>query len=223
MLERGSPRSSPPPPSILSPLSFSFSSLSAHASNQKQTQKKQATTLRAARRSLPAFALAHIGLSVGYARHFLPLATLALNMADAALAAPLRGRRLLRDARRGEDADADAAAARPVFAWTVNRECRMRWALRQNLRRPAAAAAAPRAVVDGVVTDDPARFHALCRRFEDELAALAPPPPRPSPARAARAVLAALVLHLVCELVFLYRRFWLRRLDYLQRPAPKRY
>ncbi|KAM4066159.1 glycerophosphoryl diester phosphodiesterase family protein [Hirsutella rhossiliensis] len=180
-----------------------------------------ASTILAARRSLPSFPLAHIGFSLSYARHFLPpLANLALNMAENALVAPLRGRRMLLDA---------AAARRPVFAWTVNSERGMRWAIRQNLGLSrgvadggadgGAAQMARPALVDGVVTDDPALFLDLCRRYEDELESKAPPPPAAPLTHTLAVVLRFLLGQLLFKLVFLYRRFWLHKLDYLPRPV----
>lgn len=190
-----------PPPSPLPP-----SCVRASAQHAPGTQ---ASTVLAARRSLPAFALAHIGFSLSYARHFLPVANLALNVAENALVAPLRGRRLLR-----------AAACRPVFAWTVNSERAMRWAVRQNARRRAPDGQPPGpALVDGVVTDDPALFLQLCRRYEDELESRAPPPAADSFAGIIARALRFLVGQLLFKLLFLYRRFWLRKLDYLPHPV----
>lgn len=46
------------------------------------------------------------------------------------------------------------AAGRPVFVWTVNQRPYMRWCVRKH--------------VDGVVTDDPALFRAMCDEWEDD-------------------------------------------------------
>lgn len=45
-------------------------------------------------------------------------------------------------------------AHKPIFAWTVNKPILMRWCVRNNL--------------DGVVTDDPAKFKEVCDRWEDD-------------------------------------------------------
>lgn len=45
------------------------------------------------------------------------------------------------------------AIHKPIFAWTVNKPILMRWCVRNDL--------------DGVITDDPAKFKQICDRWED--------------------------------------------------------
>lgn len=141
-----------------------------------------ASTLLAARRLLPSHATAHIGTSHRYAQTFTAkLPTLALNLAYTAV---------------------PPKTSQPLYAWTVNDEATMRWALRHPC-------------VDAVVTDDPARFRALCARVEDELAGRV--------AARSMGVWASLAwrwdwacVRVWHRLVFCYRRFWLRKLDLLR-------
>ncbi|POR32619.1 Phosphatidylglycerol phospholipase C [Tolypocladium paradoxum] len=161
-----------------------------------------ATTMHAAQRTLPAFPRAHTGYSLSYARHFLPQRGLAFNMAHHALLAPLCGRRFMRALRDRR---------RALFVWTVNAERPMEWCLRQNL--PPAGGGAAR-LVDGVVTDDPALFLAVCERFEDELDGLAERR-RTTALEAARMAVSVLLRHVLFGLLFVYRRFVQRKLDYM--------
>lgn len=92
----------------------------------------------------PGYPISNIGFSVSYARHFLAIPNVSFNMLLPMLIAP-GGRRFLRDAR---------AAKRLVYAWTVNEWDRMEWCIRRQL--------------DGVITDDPAKFLRVCEEFEDD-------------------------------------------------------
>jgi hypothetical protein len=56
-------------------------------------------------------------------------------------------------------AAAPDAATRRLFVWTVNEPFWMRWAVKQG--------------VDGVITDDPAKYLDVVGRYEEELAAAA--------------------------------------------------
>jgi phosphatidylglycerol phospholipase C len=112
----------------------------------------QASALKASRKTLPDYPVAHIGYSLSYARHFLPLPNVGFNMAYHTLVRPYQGRRFMRDVH---------AAGRPLFAWTVNNPRWMRWFVERNL--------AGQALVDGVVTDDPKLYLDVCRRFEEEM------------------------------------------------------
>ncbi|RDA83143.1 hypothetical protein CP532_3191 [Ophiocordyceps camponoti-leonardi (nom. inval.)] len=146
-----------------------------------------ASTILAARHHLPSHALAHIGTSPSYARHFIPhLPSLSLNMAYTSI--PFLPSPVL--------------TSRPVFAWTVNSEQTMRWAIRHG-------------AVDGVITDDPAAFRALCRRYELEVAGRLTPPPSPPLRRSLSRAWDWCRVLFWHKVVFLYRRFWLKRLDYL--------
>ena len=185
----------------------------------------QAALMEAASETLPAFPLAHIGYSLSYARHFLPVPGLSFNMAQAALLAPLRGRAFMRALR---------ARGRSLFVWTVNTERGMEWCIRQNTSLPtpkksqtqdqnAAANAAtllgPR-LVDGVITDDPKLYLAVCRRFEDQLDGRTRPT-RPATARETmRFVMHVIARQLFFKCMFVYRRFWQNKLDFMHERAP---
>ncbi|PHH80147.1 hypothetical protein CDD80_2685 [Ophiocordyceps camponoti-rufipedis] len=142
-------------------------------------EKRIASTLLAARRLLPSHATAHIGTSHRYAQTFTArMPTLALNLAYTAV---------------------PRKTSQPLYAWTVNDEATMRWALGH-------------ACIDAVVTDDPARFRALC---EEELAGRV--------VARRMGVWAGLCwrwdwacVRVWHRLVFWYRRFWIRKLDLLR-------
>lgn len=147
----------------------------------------QAAFLSESRKHLPEFKQAHVGFSTTYARAVLrhlpnlapllrgsgPPATetgtetetptysssssIQISMLRFALASPLGlgGARFVREMR-------DARV--PLYAWTVNGDDWMRWAVRLRL--------------DGVITDDPARFLEVCAEIaqEDEAKAEGKPP-----------------------------------------------
>lgn len=85
-------------------------------------------------RYLPGFPISHIGFSTLIASYFFTVPNVSFNMAQAILMNPW-GRLFIRKAQND---------GRPVYAWTVNEESRMRWDIRHGL--------------DGVVTDDPKLF-----------------------------------------------------------------
>ncbi|RDA89962.1 hypothetical protein CP533_6677 [Ophiocordyceps camponoti-saundersi (nom. inval.)] len=152
-----------------------------------------ASTMLAARRLLPNYSLAHIGTSASYARHLLrPMPSLALNMAYTAI--PFLP---------SFSSSSAVVSGRPLFAWTVNSESTMRWAIRHG-------------AIDGVITDDPAAFRALCRRHELELAGRLLPPPPPSGRRSLSLAWDWCRVLFWHKVIFLYRRFWLMKLDYFK-------
>jgi tubulin gamma len=85
-------------------------------------------------RYLPGFPVSHIGFSTLIASYFFAVPNVSFNMAQVILMTPW-GRLFIRKAQND---------CRPVYAWTVNEESRMRWDIRHGL--------------DGVVTDDPKLF-----------------------------------------------------------------
>ena len=87
----------------------------------------------------------HIGFSVSYARHFFTVPNVGFNMLLPTLVAP-GGRKFLKDARE--------IYHRQVLAWTVNDVDRMEWCIRRGL--------------DGVITDDPAKFLEVSEKFDAE-------------------------------------------------------
>lgn len=85
-------------------------------------------------RYLPGYSVSHIGFSTLVASYFFTVPNISFNMAQAVLMTPW-GKAFIRKAQCDD---------RPVYAWTVNEEARMRWDIRQGL--------------DGVITDDPKLF-----------------------------------------------------------------
>ena len=94
-------------------------------------------------RYLPGYSVSHIGFSIAYASHFFAVPNISFNMYQAALMLPW-GRAFIRKAQRDR---------RPVYAWTVNEERRMRWGIRQG--------------IDGVITDDPKLFLEVRRGWHE--------------------------------------------------------
>ncbi|KAF1962142.1 tubulin-domain-containing protein [Byssothecium circinans] len=94
-------------------------------------------------RYLPGFSISHIGFSILYATHFFTVPNVSFNMLQAVLMTPW-GRAFTRKAQYDK---------RPVFAWTVNEERRMRWDIRHGL--------------DGVITDDPKLFLEVRRGWHE--------------------------------------------------------
>lgn len=92
---------------------------------------------------LPTFPISHIGFSIPYARQFLSVTNVSFNMLQKTLIVPYFGKRFMRDVKH---------KGRPIFAWTVNEEDMMRWCISQGL--------------DGVITDDPKKFLAVCEDWE---------------------------------------------------------
>ncbi|TVY31196.1 Phosphatidylglycerol phospholipase C [Lachnellula hyalina] len=93
---------------------------------------------------LPKYPIVHIGASISYARQFLKVPRVSLNMLLMVMVGP-RGNALIRDARK---------ANRSVFLWTVNEEPWMKWSIKKG--------------VDGVVTDDPKKYLEICKTYEGE-------------------------------------------------------
>ncbi|KAK7427103.1 hypothetical protein QQZ08_006372 [Neonectria magnoliae] len=127
-----------------------------------------ASFLKAARRLLPTYPLAHISASLLYSHHFLRIPNLGFNMNQKSLLG-FPGAMFLREIQRSD---------KLLVTWTVNEPRWMEWCIRQNLRRPRKGRtskelegevdAAP-ALIDGVITDDPRLYLKVCEQFEDEL------------------------------------------------------
>ncbi|ORY13129.1 PLC-like phosphodiesterase [Clohesyomyces aquaticus] len=94
-------------------------------------------------RYLPGFPVSHIGFSILYASHFFSVPNVSFNLLQGVLMTPW-GKAFIRKAHCDN---------RPVFAWTVNEEKRMRWDIRHN--------------IDGVITDDPKKFLQVRRGYHD--------------------------------------------------------
>jgi tubulin gamma len=94
-------------------------------------------------RYLPNFPVSHIGFSILYASQFFWVPNVSFNMLQAVLMLPW-GRAFVRKAQYDK---------RPVYAWTVNEERRMRWGIRHGL--------------DGVITDDPKLFLEVRRGWHE--------------------------------------------------------
>lgn len=94
-------------------------------------------------RYLPEFSVSHIGFSTVVASFFFTVPNISFNMQQGVLMTPW-GKLFVRKAQ---------CDGRPVFAWTVNEESRMRWDIRHGL--------------DGVITDDPKMFLEVRRNWHE--------------------------------------------------------
>lgn len=92
---------------------------------------------------LPGFSVSHIGFSTLIASLFFNVPNISFNLNQSILMTPW-GKLFVRKAQRDR---------RPVYAWTVNEESRMRWDIRQGL--------------DGVITDDPKLFLEVRRGWHE--------------------------------------------------------
>lgn len=113
---------------------------------------QQATFIKAARRILPAYSLAHISYSIYYSHHFSSLPNLGFNIAYPIVALPFTGW-FLRNAQKSD---------RPSFTWTVNDEYWMEWCLRQNQHVPEGQ----KMLIDGIITDDPMELSGVIERSQ---------------------------------------------------------
>ncbi|KAL1297447.1 hypothetical protein AAFC00_004975 [Neodothiora populina] len=91
---------------------------------------------------MPGFPITHIGFSLAYARQFLAVPNLSFNMLLPILIAP-GGKKFIRECKK---------AKRPVLAWTVNAEDKMKWCIHHE--------------IDGVLTDNPKLFLDVCRKYD---------------------------------------------------------
>lgn len=91
---------------------------------------------------LPGFPVSHIGFSTIYANQFFKVPNVSFNMFFATLYTYM-GRRFIKKCKEN---------GRPVFAWTVNEEDKMRWSIKKQL--------------DGVITDDPKLFLEVCEEYD---------------------------------------------------------
>ncbi|GAB0133882.1 hypothetical protein EsDP_00002276 [Epichloe bromicola] len=164
-----------------------------------------ASVLQACRGTLPAFPLVHIGYSLSYARHFLPVPHVSFNLAFHTLVRPFYGRRFMRHL---------AGLDRPLYAWTVNHPRWMRWCIRQNVLLLDGSPGSAKAI-DGVVTDDPRLYLDMCKRYEDELDGRVGEAPRASFGEAVGLLLDIVRRHFVTKLFFWYRRHVEGKLDHL--------
>lgn len=92
---------------------------------------------------LPGYSVSHIGFSTLIASYFLTVPNVSFNLNQNILMTPW-GKLFIRKAQCDQ---------RPVYAWTVNEESKMRWDIRQGL--------------DGVITDDPKLFLEVRRAWHE--------------------------------------------------------
>lgn len=104
-----------------------------------------AAHLRLCHELLPDFAVAWIGITLALAREPLKIPNVAMNMRQEPLYG-FGGRCFIRECQAG---------GRPLYAWTVNKEAWMRWAIGTKL--------------DGVITDDPRKYLWVCDKYRQEL------------------------------------------------------
>jgi hypothetical protein len=95
---------------------------------------------------LPGFPVTHIGFSLLYANHFFHVPNVSFNMLQSVLMTPW-GSAFIKKAKCHE---------RPIFAWTVNDEKRMKWGIRKEL--------------DGIITDDPRLFLEVRKGWHEGMA-----------------------------------------------------
>lgn len=100
-----------------------------------------AAHLRLCHEALPDFAIAWIGITIPLAREYLRVPNVAMNMRQEPLYG-LGGRCFVRECQ---------ARGRPLYAWTVNEEGWMRWAIGKRL--------------DAVITDDPRKYLEVCETY----------------------------------------------------------
>ena len=91
---------------------------------------------------LPDFPICFIGFSTLYASQFLAVPNISFNILYSVLMGPIGSSFIKKCKKYGH----------PVFAWTANEESIMRWCIRKEL--------------DGVVTNDPAKYLEVCEEFE---------------------------------------------------------
>lgn len=161
-----------------------------------------ATFLKAARKHLPTFPVVHISFSLGYTQHFLPQPNMGANMLMRRLVGP-RGPSFMR------------SVDGPLLVWTVNAPESMEWCLANNLREEENG----QGLIDGVITDDPALYVAVCKRWEDQQDGIVALPPKPTFAQivtnSLRGAASYVWVESMCKLFFLVRRFWNGKFDYL--------
>lgn len=90
---------------------------------------------------LPGFPVSYIGWSPYYASSFHAVPNISFNIMNQSLLGPI-GDWFVRKSKK---------LGRPIYAWTVNQEKMMRWSIQNQ--------------VDGVITDDPAMFLAICKNW----------------------------------------------------------
>lgn len=102
----------------------------------------------------------------------------------------------------------------PLLVWTVNSRKAMEWCLDANL-------AQHNGVIDGVITDDPKEYLAVCKRWEDEQDGRVARAPPLGIVQALRArledTLEFVWVQGACTFFFLVRRFWAGKMDYLKK------
>lgn len=107
-----------------------------------------------------------------------------------------------------------AGMDRPLYAWTVNHPRWMTWCIRQNVvLRGEGSPGSAKAIIDGVVTDDPSLYLDVCRRYEDELHGEARR--RASWGEAVGLLVDLVKRHVAAKLFFWYRRHVEGKLDHL--------
>ncbi|KAJ9392875.1 hypothetical protein DTO063F5_12 [Paecilomyces variotii] len=93
---------------------------------------------------LPEYPITHIGFNVDYARQFLQIPSVNINMFQTLIIGP-RGNALLQEVKKQKP-------DRSILLWTVNEESWMKWSIGQE--------------VDGVITDDPKKYLEVCESYD---------------------------------------------------------
>lgn len=149
-----------------------------------------------ARKVLPGFGVAYIGVSWLYAKRFFGVPGVHFNLLQKSLVGPAGGR-FMRAARR---------EGRAVFVWTVNEEEWMEWGVRKG--------------VDGVITDDPKLFLDVCERFRDPGQAGAVRVGKTTTSKRIRLYVEAAVVQVLSVVLSLLLRFPKNKLGEERKPGP---
>ena len=158
--------------------------------------RQQATFLKAARRILPTYAVAHISYSLFYSRHFSSLSNLCFNIVWFRIAFPFSSW-FLRSAQKND---------RPLFTWTVNDEYWMEWCLRQNEH----VQDGHKMLIDGIITDDPTELADVIERVQVDKELQ-----KPSTAgEMGRRWWTLYFLNAAASVYFLLRRYYHGKMDY---------
>jgi phosphatidylglycerol phospholipase C len=152
--------------------------------------------ISAAAEHLPRYSLSLICADPAYARQFLEVPRVSFNINQNVLMGPL-GQGFIEEAR---------AARRQIYVWTVDERNLMRWSIQHG--------------VDGVVSNEPGRFHEVCDAWEKEHAdGLKPAAKKIRVTVGQRMRILAIALYVKCFGWYYRRKFSspLERVDFDQR------
>ncbi|CAG7917946.1 unnamed protein product [Penicillium olsonii] len=152
--------------------------------------------ISAATEHLPRYSLSLICADPSYARQFLEVPRVGFNINQKVLMGPL-GKGFIEEAR---------AARRQVYVWTVDEPNLMRWSIEHE--------------VDGVVSNEPGRFHEVCDEWEREHSDLKIVPQKTRISLKQRMEVLAIALYIKC-FGWYYRRKYLSPIERVDLHANK--